>query len=197
MRSRSGLSLPLHPRRRLQYRPRQQADPQRAPLRAHFCAGGGSERLRKVINKMVSEQDLIDTVAAAYGAGWRQVKLYFMCGLPTGTDEDVLQIADLAKKVIDTGRRVSGRATSGARAPSAASCPSRTRRSSGRPSSAPRRRTRLAKLREAILRRPQVCERHRLSLSRRPAGDCRRPALAGRSPGGPGDRARLARWWPF
>jgi hypothetical protein len=54
---------------------------------------------------MVTEQDLIDTVAAAYGAGWRQVKLYFMCGLPTETDEDVLQIADLAKKVIDTGRR--------------------------------------------------------------------------------------------
>ncbi len=74
-----------------------------------FAPEGGSERLRKVINKMVTEQDLIDTVAAAYGAGWRQVKLYFMCGLPTETDEDVLQIADLAKKVIDTGRKVSGR----------------------------------------------------------------------------------------
>ena len=74
-----------------------------------FAPEGGSERLRKVINKMVTEEDLINTVAAAYGAGWRQVKLYFMCGLPTETDEDVLQIADLAKKVIDTGRRVSGR----------------------------------------------------------------------------------------
>ncbi len=73
-----------------------------------FAPEGGSERIRKVINKMVTEQDLIDTVAAAYGAGWRQVKLYFMCGLPTETDEDVLQIADLAKRVIDTGRRVSG-----------------------------------------------------------------------------------------
>ena len=58
---------------------------------------------------MVSEDDLIRTVAAAYGAGWRQVKLYFMCGLPTETDEDVLQIAELAKRVIDTGREVSGR----------------------------------------------------------------------------------------
>ena len=58
---------------------------------------------------MVSEDDLIKTVAAAYGAGWRQVKLYFMCGLPTETDEDVLQIAELAKKVIETGRQVSGR----------------------------------------------------------------------------------------
>jgi radical SAM family uncharacterized protein len=74
-----------------------------------FAPEGGSERIRKVINKMVTEDDLIATVTAAYGAGWRQVKLYFMCGLPTETDEDVLQIADLAKKVIETGRRVSGR----------------------------------------------------------------------------------------
>jgi radical SAM family uncharacterized protein len=74
-----------------------------------FAPEGGSERLRRVINKMVSEEDLIRTVTAAYGAGWRQVKLYFMCGLPTETDEDVLQIAELAKKVIDTGRQVSGR----------------------------------------------------------------------------------------
>ena len=74
-----------------------------------FAPEGGSERIRKVINKMVSEEDLIKTVAAAYGAGWRQVKLYFMCGLPTETDEDVLQIAELAKKVIETGRQVSGR----------------------------------------------------------------------------------------
>ena len=58
---------------------------------------------------MVTEEDLINTVAAAYAAGWRQVKLYFMCGLPTETDEDVLQIADLAKRVIETGRQVSGR----------------------------------------------------------------------------------------
>jgi radical SAM superfamily enzyme YgiQ (UPF0313 family) len=58
---------------------------------------------------MVSEEDLIRTVAAAYSHGWRQVKLYFMCGLPTETDEDVLEIADLARKVIATGREVSGR----------------------------------------------------------------------------------------
>jgi radical SAM family uncharacterized protein len=74
-----------------------------------FAPEGGSERLRKVINKMVSEDDLIRTVAAAYGAGWQQVKLYFMCGLPTETDEDVLAIADLAKRVIATGRQASGR----------------------------------------------------------------------------------------
>jgi radical SAM family uncharacterized protein len=74
-----------------------------------FAPEGGSERIRKVINKMVSEDDLINTVTAAYSAGWRQVKLYFMCGLPTETDDDVLQIADLAKAVIETGRRVTGR----------------------------------------------------------------------------------------
>ena len=74
-----------------------------------FAPEGGSERIRRVINKMVSEDDLIRTVAAAYEAGWRQVKLYFMCGLPTETDEDVLQIADLAKRVIETGRQISGR----------------------------------------------------------------------------------------
>ncbi len=74
-----------------------------------FAPEGGSERIRKVINKMVTEDDLVRTVAAAYSAGWRQVKLYFMCGLPTETDEDVLQIAELAKRVIATGREVSGK----------------------------------------------------------------------------------------
>jgi radical SAM family uncharacterized protein len=74
-----------------------------------FAPEGGSERMRKVINKMVTEEDLIRTVSAAYSSGWRQVKLYFMVGLPTETDEDVLQIADLARKVIAKGREVSGR----------------------------------------------------------------------------------------
>ncbi|GAB3997236.1 TIGR03960 family B12-binding radical SAM protein [Nocardioides marmoraquaticus] len=73
-----------------------------------FAPEGGSERMRKVINKMVTEEDLIRTVAAAYSHGWRQVKLYFMCGLPTETDDDVLQIAELAKKVIAKGREVAG-----------------------------------------------------------------------------------------
>jgi radical SAM family uncharacterized protein len=73
-----------------------------------FAPEGGSERIRKVINKMVTEEDLVRTVATAYGNGWRQVKLYFMCGLPTETDEDVLQIAELAKRVIEVGREVSG-----------------------------------------------------------------------------------------
>ena len=73
-----------------------------------FAPEGGSERIRKVINKQVTEDDLVRTVTAAYSAGWRQVKLYFMCGLPTETDEDVLQIARLAKEVIRVGRSVTG-----------------------------------------------------------------------------------------
>ncbi|KQX68845.1 TIGR03960 family B12-binding radical SAM protein [Angustibacter sp. Root456] len=73
-----------------------------------FAPEGGSARLRRVINKMVSEDDLIRTVAAAYANGWRQVKLYFMCGLPTETDDDVLQIADMAANVIKAGREASG-----------------------------------------------------------------------------------------
>ncbi|MEO6958272.1 MAG: TIGR03960 family B12-binding radical SAM protein [Antricoccus sp.] len=74
-----------------------------------FAPEGGSERIRKVINKMVSKEDLIRTVTTAYANGWRQVKLYFMCGLPTETDEDVLEIAEMAKEVIRAGREASGR----------------------------------------------------------------------------------------
>ncbi|HEU0130496.1 MAG TPA: TIGR03960 family B12-binding radical SAM protein [Mycobacteriales bacterium] len=73
-----------------------------------FAPEGGSERLRAVINKGVTKEDLIRTVTTAYKAGWRQVKLYFMCGLPTETDEDVLEIAELAHEVIRTGRRETG-----------------------------------------------------------------------------------------
>ncbi|BCJ36747.1 B12-binding domain-containing radical SAM protein [Actinocatenispora thailandica] len=73
-----------------------------------FAPEGGSERIRKVINKMVTEEDLIRTVVTAYSGGWRQVKLYFMCGLPTETDDDVLQIARLAHEVITTGRQTTG-----------------------------------------------------------------------------------------
>ncbi|TYK52257.1 TIGR03960 family B12-binding radical SAM protein [Actinomadura decatromicini] len=74
-----------------------------------FAPEGGSERMRKVINKMVTEDDLIRTVTTAYENGWRQVKLYFMCGLPTEEDADVLAIADMAKRVIKAGREATGR----------------------------------------------------------------------------------------
>jgi radical SAM family uncharacterized protein len=74
-----------------------------------FAPEGGSERIRRVINKMVSEDDLIRTVSEAFAQGWRQVKLYFMCGLPTEEDADVVQIADMAHNVIRAGRVASGR----------------------------------------------------------------------------------------
>lgn len=59
----------------------------------------GTQRLRDVINKGVTEADLIRSVTDAFEQGWSAVKLYFMLGLPTETDEDVLGIADLAQKV--------------------------------------------------------------------------------------------------
>jgi radical SAM family uncharacterized protein len=74
-----------------------------------FAPEGGTDRIRKVINKMVTEDDLIKTVTTAYASGWRQVKLYFMCGLPTETDEDVLAIARVARRVIEAGRAATGR----------------------------------------------------------------------------------------
>jgi radical SAM family uncharacterized protein len=73
-----------------------------------FAPEGGSERLRQVINKTVSEEEIIRTCTTAFSAGWRQVKLYFMCGLPTETDDDVLQIATLAKEIIRAGREATG-----------------------------------------------------------------------------------------
>jgi radical SAM-linked protein len=59
----------------------------------------GSERLRQVINKGISEIDLLDTVDTVYSAGWRLIKLYFMMGLPTETDEDRQSLVDLALKI--------------------------------------------------------------------------------------------------
>ena len=73
-----------------------------------FAPEGGTDRIRRVINKMVTEEDLIQTVTTAYANGWRQVKLYFMCGLPTETDEDVLAIARVAQRVIEAGRKATG-----------------------------------------------------------------------------------------
>jgi radical SAM-linked protein len=70
----------------------------------------GSDRMRQVINKGITEADLIAGAAAIYGAGWRLIKLYFMIGLPGETAEDVAQIATLARKVKDQakGSGVSG-----------------------------------------------------------------------------------------
>ncbi len=69
-----------------------------------FAPEAGTQRLRDVINKNVTEDDLLSTVADAFGAGWGRVKLYFMIGLPTETDEDVAGIAELVSSVLRTAR---------------------------------------------------------------------------------------------
>ena len=66
-----------------------------------FAPEAGTQRMRDVINKGVTEEDLLNAVSAAFRQGWKTVKLYFMMGLPTETDEDIIGIADLAKKVVD------------------------------------------------------------------------------------------------
>ncbi len=64
-----------------------------------FAPEAGTQRLRDVINKGVNEEDLLRAVGDAFEAGWNGVKLYFMIGLPTETEEDILGIAELARKV--------------------------------------------------------------------------------------------------
>ncbi len=68
----------------------------------------GSERLRKVINKGISADDLLDSTRSAYQLGWRLIKLYFMQGLPTETDDDLQAIIDLAAQVKRSGKGTGG-----------------------------------------------------------------------------------------
>jgi hypothetical protein len=70
-----------------------------------FAPEAGSDRMRAVINKMVSEEDLLRTTEIAFSEGWRHVKLYFMVGLPTERDEDVLAIADLGIRTYERARK--------------------------------------------------------------------------------------------
>ena len=65
-----------------------------------FAPEAGTQRLRDVINKNLTEDEILNTCAQAFEGGWNNVKLYFMLGLPTETDEDVLGIAELVYKVI-------------------------------------------------------------------------------------------------
>jgi radical SAM superfamily enzyme YgiQ (UPF0313 family) len=65
-----------------------------------FAPEAGSQRMRDVINKNLSEQDIEDTINIAFNSGKSSIKLYFMIGLPGETDEDIIAIADLAKKAV-------------------------------------------------------------------------------------------------
>ncbi len=69
-----------------------------------FAPEAGSQRLRDAINKNVTEEELLATVQAAFGAGWRRLKLYFMLGLPTETDDDVAEIGHLVSRVLEVAR---------------------------------------------------------------------------------------------
>jgi len=69
----------------------------------------GTDRLRQVINKGITEEALLDTCRDAFGLGWKLIKLYFMVGLPTETDEDVDAIIDLAKKTRQRAGQGKGR----------------------------------------------------------------------------------------
>jgi radical SAM family uncharacterized protein len=74
-----------------------------------FAPEAGTERLRQVIHKGVSEADTLRAAELAYSQGWQTIKLYFMIGLPTETAEDVAGISALASAVLATGRRFHGR----------------------------------------------------------------------------------------
>ena len=69
-----------------------------------FAPEAGTQRLRDVVNKNVTEEDLLGRVERAFSAGWRRVKLYFMIGLPTETDEDIRGIGELVPQVLRTAR---------------------------------------------------------------------------------------------
>jgi radical SAM family uncharacterized protein len=70
-----------------------------------FAPEGGTWRMRTIINKLITEEDLYSAVDAAFSNGWRRVKLYFLIGLPTERDEDVLGIAELGRRCVEIGRQ--------------------------------------------------------------------------------------------
>lgn len=79
-----------------------------------FAPEAATQRLRDVINKNVTEDDLLSSARSAFEAGWRRIKLYFMIGLPTETDEDVTAIASLVERVLTVARQVVPAAQRGA-----------------------------------------------------------------------------------
>ena len=70
-----------------------------------FAPEAGSWRMRQVINKLIREEDLYGAVESAYSQGWRRMKLYFLTGLPTETDEDTLGIAELGRNCVELGKK--------------------------------------------------------------------------------------------
>ena len=76
-----------------------------------FAPEAGTWRMRQIINKLIREEDLYEAVEAAFSQGWIRVKLYFLIGLPSETDEDTLGIAELAKNCVAIGKKHNKRAS--------------------------------------------------------------------------------------
>lgn len=87
-----------------------------------FAVEGGSQRLRDAINKNVSEADLLNTCRIAFEGGWNSVKLYYMLGLPTETDDDIRGIAEMADNVLHTWRLYAKNKNRGVRITISTSC---------------------------------------------------------------------------
>ncbi len=87
-----------------------------------FAPEAGSQRLRDAINKNVREEDLLESCRVAFAGGWNNVKLYFMLGLPTETDEDVLGIAQIANDVLHCWRENAVNKSRGVRITISTSC---------------------------------------------------------------------------
>ena len=87
-----------------------------------FAVEGGSQRLRNVVNKNVTDEDLLNTCKIAFEGGWSSVKLYYMLGLPTETDEDIVGIAEMANKVLHCWRMHSKNKNRGVRITISTSC---------------------------------------------------------------------------
>ena len=87
-----------------------------------FAVEGGSQRLRDAINKNVTEEDLLNTCRIAFEGGWNTVKLYYMLGLPTETDEDIVGIASMADQVLHCWRQYAKYKNRGVRITISTSC---------------------------------------------------------------------------
>ena len=87
-----------------------------------FAVEGGTQRLRNVINKNVTDEDLLNTCKIAFSGGWNSVKLYYMLGLPTETDEDILGIAQMANEVLHCWRENASNKNRGVKITISTSC---------------------------------------------------------------------------
>ena len=74
-----------------------------------FAVEAATERLRNVINKNITERDLMESARSAFEMGWNLIKFYFMIGLPTETKEDIIEIGELAKRIEGIGRKIRGK----------------------------------------------------------------------------------------